>query len=192
MNHDVDEFLRNEGRWQAEFKKLRQVILECHLTEELKWGQPCYTLDGKNVVLMHGFKEYCAVLFIKGALLRDEKGLLIQQTENVQAGRQIRFTHVEEIDKMAETLKAYILEATEVERSGLKVEMKKTSDFAVPAELQARFDEHPALCSAFKSLSPGRQRAYVFHFSQPKQSKTRESRVDKYIPKILAGLGLDD
>ncbi len=192
MNPKVDDFLGREKKWKEEFTKLRQIILDCQLTEELKWGQPCYTLDGKNIVLMHGFKEYCAVLFIKGSLLKDAKGILIQQTENVQVGRQIRFTTVQEINKIEKTLKAYIQEAIEVEKAGLEVELKKTSDFAVPAEFQGKLDGHPALKSAFEALTPGRQRAYLFYFSQAKQSKTREARVDKCIPKILDGLGLDD
>ena len=192
MNPKVDDFLGREKKWKEEFTKLRQIILDCQLTEELKWGQPCYTLDGKNIVLMHGFKEYCAVLFIKGSLLKDAKGILIQQTENVQVGRQIRFTTVQEINKIEKTLKAYIQEAIEVEKAGLEVELKKTSDFAVPEEFQSRLDGHPALKSAFEALTPGRQRAYLFYFSQAKQSKTREARVDKCIPKILDGLGLDD
>ena len=171
---------------------MRQIVLDCQLTEELKWGKPCYTLDGKNIVLIHGFNEYCALLFIKGALLKDDKGILVQQTENVQAGRQIRFTNVREINKMENTLKAYIQEAINVEKDGLKVEPKKTSDFAMPEEFQSKLDAHPALKAAFNALTPGRQRAYIFYFSQPKQSKTRESRVDKYIPKILDGMGLDD
>ena len=192
MNPKVDDFLGREKKWKEEFTKLRQIILDCQLTEELKWGQPCYTLDGKNIVLMHGFKEYCAVLFIKGSLLKDAKGILIQQTENVQVGRQIRFTTVQEINKIEKTLKAYIQEAIEVEKAGLEVELKKTSDFAVPEEFQSKLDGHPALKSAFEALTPGRQRAYIFYFSQAKQSKTREARVDKCIPKILDGLGLDD
>ena len=192
MNPKVDDFLGREKKWKEEFTKLRQIILDCQLTEELKWGQPCYTLDGKNIVLMHGFKEYCAVLFVKGSLLKDAKGILIQQTENVQVGRQIRFTTVQEINKIEKTLKAYIQEAIEVEKAGLEVELKKTSDFAVPAEFQGKLDGHPALKSAFEALTPGRQRAYIFYFAQAKQSKTREARVDKCIPKILDGLGLDD
>lgn len=192
MNPMVDEFLKKERLWQEEFKKLRQIVVDCQLTEELKWGKPCYTLDGKNIVLIHGFNEYCALLFIKGALLKDDKGILVQQTENVQAGRQIRFTNVREINKMGNTLKAYIQEAINVEKEGLKVEPKKTSDFTMPEEFQSKMDAHPALKSAFNALTPGRQRAYIFYFSQPKQSKTRESRVDKYIPKILDGMGLDD
>ncbi|HUX36575.1 MAG TPA: YdeI family protein [Rectinemataceae bacterium] len=192
MNAKVDDFLGREKKWREEFKRLRRIILDCRLTEELKWGQPCYTLDGKNIVLMHGFKEYCALLFMKGALLKDAEGILIQQTENVQAGRQIRFTTVQEIDKLEKTLKAYVLEAIEVEKAGLKVELKKTADFAVPEEFQGELDGQPALKAAFDALTPGRQRAYIFYFSQPKQSKTRESRIEKCIPKILDGLGLDD
>jgi uncharacterized protein YdeI (YjbR/CyaY-like superfamily) len=192
MNPKVDEFLEREKAWKAEFKRLRQIALDCQLTEELKWGQPCYTLDGKNVVLMHGFKEYCALLFIKGSLLKDAKGLLIQQTENVQAGRQIRFTNVQEIARLEKTLKAYIQEAIKVEEAGLKVELKKTSDYTMPEELRSRLDKQPALKSAFEALTPGRQRGYLYYFSQPKQSTTRESRVEKCIPRILDGLGLDD
>jgi uncharacterized protein YdeI (YjbR/CyaY-like superfamily) len=192
MNPNVDEVLREEKRWQAEFIKLRQIILDCQLDEELKWGQPCYSLDGKNVVLIHGFKEYCAILFIKGALLKDPKGLLIQQTENVQAGRQIRFKDLQEIVKMEKTLAAYVKEAIKIEKSGLKVELKKTSDYPVPEEFQRQLDGHPALKTAFGSLTPGRQRAYLYYFSQAKQSATRESRVEKCIPRILEGIGLDD
>ncbi len=192
MNPKVDAFLANEKKWREEFKKLRRIILDCQLTEELKWGQPCYALEGNNIVLMHGFKEYCALLFMKGALLKDAKGVLVQQTENVQSARQIRFTNVEEISKMEKTLKSYINEAIEVEKAGLKVELKKTKDFKIPEEFQAKLDALPALKTAFDALTPGRQRAYLFYFSQPKQSKTRESRVEKYIPNILDGMGLDD
>ncbi|HUX41030.1 MAG TPA: DUF1801 domain-containing protein [Rectinemataceae bacterium] len=192
MNPKVDAFLTNEKKWQEEFKKLRQIILGCDLTEELKWGQPGYTLDGKNIVLMHGFKEYCALLFMKGALLKDAKSILIQQTDNVQAARQIRFTNAQEITKMEKTLKSYVKEAIEIEKAGLKVELKKTSDFKVPEEFQRKLDELPALRSAFDALTPGRQKAYLYHFALPKQSKTRESRVEKTIPKILDGMGLDD
>ena len=192
MNPKVDAFLAKEKKWQEEFKKLKQIILDCRLTEELKWGQPCYALEGTNIVLMHGFKEYCALLFMKGALLKDAKGVLIQQTENVQSARQIRFTNVQEINKMEKTLKSYIHEAIEVEKAGLKVELKKTTDFKVPEEFQSKLDKLPALKTAFDALTPGRQRAYLFYFSQPKQSKTRESRVEKYIPKILDGMGFDD
>lgn len=192
MNPKVDAFLAREKKWQAEFKKLRQIILDCRLTEDLKWGQPCYALEENNIVLMHGFKEYCALLFMKGALLKDAKGILIQQTENVQSARQIRFTNVQEINKMEKALRSYILEAIEVEKAGLKVELKKTADFKIPEEFQSKLDALPALKTAFDALTPGRQRAYLFYFSQPKQSKTRESRVEKYIPNILDGMGLDD
>ena len=192
MNVKVDDFLGREKKWPEEFKKLREIILDCHLTEELKWGQPCYTLEGKNIVLMHGFKEYCALLFMKGSLLKDPKGILIQQTENVQAARQIRFTGVQEIVKLEKTLKAYIQEAIEVEKSGLKVELKKTADYAMPIEFKDELDRQPALKAAFEALTPGRQRGYLYFFSQPKQAATRESRIEKCIPKILEGLGLDD
>ena len=192
MNPKIDAFLAREKKWQDEFRKLRQIILDCQLTEELKWGQPCYALDGNNIVLMHGFKEYCALLFMKGALLKDAKGILIQQTENVQSARQIRFTNVQEISKMEKTLKSYIHEAIEVENAGLKVELKKTADYKIPEEFQSRLGALPALKTAFDALTPGRQRAYLFYFSQPKQSKTRESRIEKYIPNILDGMGLDD
>lgn len=192
MNPKVDAFLAREKKWKEEFKKLREIILECELTEELKWGQPCYALEGANIVLMHGFKDYCALLFMKGALLKDAKGVLIQQTENVQAARQIRFTNVHEIDKLEKTVKSYVLEAIKIEKAGLKVELKKTLDFKVPEEFQSRLDALPALKSAFDALTPGRQRAYLFYFSQPKQAATRESRVEKYIPNILDGMGIDD
>jgi uncharacterized protein YdeI (YjbR/CyaY-like superfamily) len=171
---------------------LRLIILDCQLTEELKWGVPCYTFQKRNIVLVHGFKEYCAILFIKGALLKDAKGILIQQTENVQAARQIRFTNVREIVKMEPILKAYIHEAIEVEKAGLKVNYKKASEFIIPEEFQNKLDEIPALKTAFDVLTPGRQRAYIFYFSQPKQSKTRESRVEKCMQKILNGKGLND
>jgi uncharacterized protein YdeI (YjbR/CyaY-like superfamily) len=192
MNPKVDAFLGRATKWQAEFKKLREIILACGLTEELKWGQPCYTLEDKNIILMHGFKEYCAVLFHKGALLKDPKGILIQQTENVQSARQVRFTSVAEIVKLEKTLKAYIKEAVEVEKAGLKVELKKTEDYAVPEEFKTRLDRDRALKAAFEALTPGRQKGYIFYFSQAKQSKTREARVEKCIPKILDGLGIDD
>jgi uncharacterized protein YdeI (YjbR/CyaY-like superfamily) len=192
MNPKVDAFVRRQTGWRAEFEKLREIILDCGLTEDLKWGQPCYALDGKNVVLMHGFKEYCAILFHKGVLLKDPKGILIQQTKNVQAGRQIRFTNVQEIIKIQKTLKAYIKEAIEVERSGLKVPFKKTEDFELPPELEGKLEGNARLRAAFFALTPGRQRGYIFYFSQAKQSKTRESRIEKCIPKILDGLGVDD
>ena len=192
MNPKVDWFFNKASQWQEEYDKLRKIILDCGLNEELKWGQPCYTFAKSNIVLIHGFKEYCALLFFKGALLSDTHGILIQQTENVQVPRQIRFTNVEEIMELEPVLKAYIYEAVEVEKAGLKVELKKTSDFKVPDEFQHKLDHIPALQAAFEALTPGRQRGYLFHFSQPKQSKTREARVEKYIPKILDGKGLDD
>jgi uncharacterized protein YdeI (YjbR/CyaY-like superfamily) len=188
----VDVFLRKAKKWQKEFEKLRTIVLDCGLTEELKWGWPCYTFQKSNIVLIHGFKEYCALLLFKGALLKDSKSILIQQTKNVQAARQIRFTNVREIVEMEPTLKAYIHEAIEVEKAGLKVNFKKNSDFKIPEEFQNKLDEIPALKAAFDALTPGRQRAYLFHFSQPKQSKTRESRVEKCMPRILNGKGLDD
>jgi uncharacterized protein YdeI (YjbR/CyaY-like superfamily) len=192
LNPRVDEFLRKAKKWQKEFEQLRTIILKCELTEELKWGQPCYTFQKSNIVLMHGFKEYCALLFFKGALLKDHDGVLIQQTENVQAARQIRFTNALEIVEMEPVLKAYIKEAMEVEKAGLKVNYKKTSEFKVPEEFQNRLDEIPALKTAFDALTPGRQRAYIFYFSQPKQSKTRESRIEKCMQRILNGKGLND
>jgi uncharacterized protein YdeI (YjbR/CyaY-like superfamily) len=192
QNPKVDAFLSRAQEWHDEFKKLRNIILDCGLTEELKWGKPCYTFQKSNIVLIHGFKEYCALLFFKGALLKDAKGVLIQQTENVQAARQIRFTNVREIDKMETILKAYIHEAIEVEKAGLKVNLKKTTEYIIPEEFQNKLDENPALKTAFDALTPGRQRAYIFYFSTPKQSKTRESRVEKYLQQILNGKGLND
>lgn len=192
MNPKVDKFINKAKQWQEEYQQLRRIVLDCELTEELKWGVPCYTFQGSNIVLIHGFKEYCAILFVKGALLKDPAGILIQQTENVQAARQVRFTHVDEIVELEPALKAYICEAIEVEKAGLKVEHKKTSEFNVPEEFQKKLDESPALKTAFEALTPGRQRAYLFYFSSAKQSKTRESRVEKYIPEILAGRGLND
>jgi uncharacterized protein YdeI (YjbR/CyaY-like superfamily) len=192
MNPKVDAFLRRETDWRAEFEKLREIILGCGLTEDLKWGQPCYSLDGKNVVLIHGFKEYCAILFHKGVLLKDPKGILIQQTKNVQAARQVRFTSPQEVVKLQKTLKAYIREAIEIEKSGKTVPFKKTAEFAVPDELQRRLDRNTRLRAAFSALTPGRQRAYILYFSQAKQPKTRDARIEKCLPKILGGLGLDD
>ena len=191
-NPKVDFFFNKTGRWQEEFEKLRTIVLDCGLTEELKWGCPCYTFQKSNIVLIHGFKEYCALLFFKGALLKDASGILIRQTANVQAARQIRFTTLREIAKMKPTLKAYIHEAIEVEKAGVKVNFKKTKEFSVPEEFQAKLDELPALKTAFDALTPGRQRAYILYFSAPKQSKTRGSRVEKYLPRILVGKGLDD
>jgi uncharacterized protein YdeI (YjbR/CyaY-like superfamily) len=191
-NPKVDDFLSREKRWRAEFERLRAIVLGRGLTEELKWGVPCYTLDGKNVVLMHGFKDYCALLFVKGALLKDGHGILVQQTENVQAGRQVRFTGAQEIEAMEAVLEAYIDAAIEVERAGMEVAFRKQTEFAVPEELQRQLDADPALKAAFGALTPGRQRAYMLYFSQPRQSKTREARVEKYAPQILAGKGLND
>jgi uncharacterized protein YdeI (YjbR/CyaY-like superfamily) len=192
MNPKVEWFFAKATAWQDEYEKLRMICLDCGLTEELKWGCPCYTCEKRNIVLMHGFKEYCALLFFKGALLKDPKGILIQQTENVQAARQIRFTDVRQIVKMKPILKTYINDAIEVERAGLRVPLKKTKDFRVPEEFQNKLNKNPALRKAFNALTPGRQRAYLFYFSAPKQSKTRESRVEKSIPQILMGKGLND
>jgi len=192
MNLEIDAFLKRQKRWKDEFTKLRRIMLACGLTEELKWGWPCYRDNGKNVVLMHGFKEYCAVLFHKGSLLEDPKHVLIQQTPNVQVPRQIRFKSVADVVKLEKTLKDYVREAIDVERSGRKAVLKKTSEFSMPEELRARLDEDRALKAAFGALTPGRQRAYILHVSQAKQQKTREARVDKCIPRIRKGLGLDD
>ncbi len=192
MNPKVDFYFNKASQWQKEYGELRKIILDCGLTEELKWGVPCYTFEGKNVVLIHGFKEYCAILFMKGALMPDAKGILIQQTENVQSARQVRFTSAEEIVKLKATIKVYVNEAIKIERSGLKVELKKTAEYEVPEEFQSKLDKDKNLRSAFEALTPGRQRAYIYYFSQAKQSKTREARVDKYIPQILDGKGLDD
>lgn len=188
----VDGFLRKAKQWKEEFEKLRTIILETGLTEDIKWMHPCYMFEDKNVVLMHGFKEYCALLFHKGALLKDPQGILIQQTENVQAARQIRFTNVQEIVEMESIIKDYILEAIEIEKAGLKVELKKHEEYQIPDELQSKFDDTPALKPAFEALTPGRQRAYILYFSKPKQSKTRVSRVEKYMQQILDGKGLND
>ena len=182
MNPKVDFFFSKAKKWHEEFEKLRKIILDCGLTEDLKWGCPCYTFQKRNIVLIHGFKEYCALLFFKGALLKDPKGILVQQTKNVQAARQIRFTSVREIVKLKPILKAYINEALEVEKAGLRVNFKKTSEFDVPEEFQNKLDEIRDLKTAFNALTPGRQRAYLHYFSQPKQSKTRGSRVEKCIP----------
>jgi uncharacterized protein YdeI (YjbR/CyaY-like superfamily) len=190
-NPQVDGFLRKAKKWQEELKELRRIILDCQLNEEMKWRHPCYTLQGKNVVLIHGFKEYCAVLFMKGALLKDAKGLLVAPGK-MQSGRQIRFTNVREITQMEPTLKAYIREAIEAEKSGLKVRHKTTAEFKVPEEFKEKLKEAPALKAAFDALTPGRQRGYLFYFSGAKQSKTRESRVEKCMPQILKGKGLDD
>lgn len=192
MNPKVDWFFSKDTKWQKEYEKLRAIILDCGLTEELKWGCPCYTFENANIVLIHGFKEYCALLFFKGALLNDPDGIMIQQTKNVQSARQIRFTSLREIMKMEKILKAYVYEAIEVERAGLKVKLKKTSEFKIPDEFQKKLNKTPALKTAFDALTPGRQRAYIFYFSQPKLSKTREARVEKYRKQILNGKGLND
>jgi len=192
MNPKVDVYISKEKKWQEELKKLRTIILDCQLTEELKWGVPCYTFQKSNIVLIHVFKEYCAILFVKGALLKDANHILITQTENVQAARQIRFTNVQAIVEMETILKAYIYEAIEVEKAGLKVNYKKTTEFIIPEEFQNKLDESPVLKTAFNALTPGRQRAYILYFSAPKQSKTRESRVEKCMQQILNGKGLND
>jgi len=192
MNPKVDWFFSKDTKWQKEYEKFRMIILDCGLTEELKWGCPCYTFENTNIVLIHGFKEYCALLFFKGALLNDPEGILIQQTKNVQSARQIRFTNVREIVKMEKILKAYVYEAIEVERAGLKVKLKKTSDFKIPEEFQKKLNKTPALKKAFDALTPGRQRAYIFYFSQPKLSTTREARIEKSMKQILSGKGLND
>ena len=191
-NPKVDAFIKRAKEWREEFEKLRTILLDSGLTEELKWGCPCYTFENRNVVLIHGFKEYCALLFFKGALLKDPRGILVQQTKNVQAARQIRFTSVREIVKLKPILKGYVQEAAQVEKAGLKVNLKKTTDFVVPEEFQNKLEETTGLKTAFNALTPGRQRAYLVYFSQPKQSKTRESRVEKSIPQILNGKGLND
>lgn len=191
-NPKVDWFFDKATKWQKEYLQLRTIILDCGLIEELKWGCPCYTFNGSNVILIHGFKEYCAMLFFKGALLKDANGILIQQTENVQSARQIRFTNVREIVKMEKILKAYIYEAIEVEKAGLKVKLKKISDYLVPEEFQIKLNKNNSLKKAFTSLTPGRQRAYLFYFSQPKLAKTREARIEKSIQQILEGKGLND
>jgi len=192
MNPKVDWFFDKPTKWQEEYGKLRTIALGCGLTENLKWGCPCYTTGDKNIVLIHGFKDYCAYLFFKGALLKDPKHILIQQTPNVQVPRQVRFSSVKEITKLAPTLKTYIKEAIEIEKAGVKVPKKTTSDYKVPEEFQDRLDENAALKKAFHALTPGRQRGYLFYFSQPKQAKTREARVGKYIRQILNGKGIDD
>ena len=192
MNPKVDFYFSKAKKWQEELAILRMIVLDCGLTEELKWGVPCYTFQKSNIVLIHVFKEYCALLFFKGDLLNDTHGILIQQTKNTQAGRQIRFTNVREIVKMNPILKAYVYEAIEAEKAGLKVNFKKTTQFIIPEEFQNKLDEIPALKTAFDALTPGRQRAYILYFSAPKQSKTRESRVEKCRQQILNGKGLND
>lgn len=192
MNPKVDFYFTKAKAWKDEITKLREIALECGLTEVLKWGCPCYTDDNHNVVLIHTFREYCAYLFFKGALMKDPRGILVQQTENVQAARQVRFKSLEEIDRLEKVLKAYIFEAVEVERSGVKVEFKKTREFNMPEEFQAQLDKNKSLKKAFETLTPGRQRGYLLYFSSAKQAKTREARIAKYIPQIMKGKGLDD
>ena len=190
INPKVDAYLAREKTWREEFTALRAIMRDFDLSEEFKWGHPCYALDKTNIVLMHGFKEYCALLFFKGALMKDPSGILIQQTENVQAARQIRFTSADEIKRMANMLKSYVQEAIDVEKAGLKVEFKK--EFEIPEEFQSELDQRPDLKKAFEALTPGRQRAYILHFSGAKQAKTRQARIEKYIPQILDGKGIDD
>ena len=192
MNPKVDFYFNKSQKWREEQEKLRSIVLDCQLTEELKWGVPCYTFQNSNVVLIHEFKEYCAYLFVKGVLLKDPHHILIQQTENVQSARQVRFTNVQEINEMEPILKAYILEAIEVERAGLKVPYKKATEFAIADEFLIKLEENPELNAAFYALTPGRQRAYLLHFAAPKQSKTRAERVEKYTQQILNGKGLND
>jgi uncharacterized protein YdeI (YjbR/CyaY-like superfamily) len=191
-NPKVDAFMSRTKTWKAEFEALRAIILDCGLTEELKWGQPCYALDKANVVLMHGFKDYCALLFMKGALMPDPAGILVQQTDNVQSARQIRFSDAREIHKMGNVLKEYVHAAIAVEKSGAKVDFKKTDAFTMPEEFGARLDGDTELARAFSALTPGRQRAYLLHFASAKQSKTRQARIEKCVPRILDGKGLDD
>ena len=191
-NPKVDWYFNKAGKWQEEVNELRTIVLASGLTEELKWGHPCYTLNKNNVVLIHDFKEYCALLFHKGALMKDPKDILIQQTENVQSARQIRFTSLKEIVKLKTTIKAYIKEAIAIEKTGLKVEMKKTSEYKMSEEFKNELNENSELKTAFEALTPGRQRGYLLYFSAPKQSKTREARVKKYIKQIIDGKGLTD
>ena len=191
-NPKVDFYFAKAKKWQEEMETLRSIVLDCGLTEELKWGVPCYTIKQGNVALIHSFKEYCALLFVKGALLEDAAGILVQQTENTQAARQLRFTSIQEITESALTLKAYIQEAIAVKKAGLKVPFRKTAETSIPEEFQQKLDDTPALKKAFYALTPGRQRAYLLHFAEPKQAKTRAARVEKYTPQILAGQGLND
>ncbi|MBN8646717.1 MAG: YdeI/OmpD-associated family protein [Caulobacterales bacterium] len=192
MNSKIEEYFNKPRKWQNEERKLREIALTCGLDEEYKWMHPCYTLNGANIVLIHGFKEYCALLFMKGALLKDEQGILIRQTENVQAARQIRFTSLEEIIRQGNAIKTYIMEAIEIEKSGAKVEMSKSTNLEYPEEFQSALDSNPDLAKAFEALTQGRKRGYNLYFTSAKQSATRTARVEKCIPKILAGKGLDD
>jgi uncharacterized protein YdeI (YjbR/CyaY-like superfamily) len=191
-NPKVDAYMKSAKKWQEESKKLRTILLGCELTEELKWGKPCYTVQNSNVVIIQGFRDYCALLFCKGALLKDSKGILIQQTENMQAARQLRFTSVSQITKLERILNAYVREAIAAEKAGLEVRYKKTSEFKVPEELRNKWNEIPAFRTAFDALTPGRQRGYLLYFSSAKQSQTRAARVEKYLPRILKGKGLND
>ncbi|NTW96353.1 MAG: hypothetical protein HGB31_07050 [Erysipelotrichaceae bacterium] len=191
-NPKVDSFLKRSAPWEKEFTNLREIILETEMTEELKWGQPCYTINDANVVLMHGFKSYCALLFIKGSLLKDPQKILIQQTENVQAGRQIRFTSLQDVLDHQEDIRAYLKEAIEVEKAGLEVPFKKVSEFSMPEELEAKFYELPDFKAAFYALTPGRQRAYLLYFSGSKQPSTRNNRIEKYVEQIMDGKGIND
>lgn len=191
-NPKADSYVANAKVWKAEFERLRELALDCPLTEEFKWGHPCYALNGQNIFLIHGFKDYCALLFMKGALMKDPAGILVQQTDNVQSARQIRFTSAEQIAGMENVLKAYMHDAIEVEKSGVRVDFKKAEDFEVPEEFTAKLAEMPELKTAFEALTPGRQKGYLLHFAGAKQAKTREARIEKYVPKILEGKGLDD
>ena len=191
MHPKVDNFLSKAQQWQKEMEQLRNIVLSCGLTEELKWGKPCYAFDDKNIVIIQGFKEYCALLFFKGMLLSDPNGILVKTGENTQVGRQLRFHSVKEITALVPVIKAYIYEAIEVEKAGMKAEVNHDA-ITIPDELQHKLDKMPALKTAFEGLTPGRQRAYLYYFSQPKQAKTRESRVEKYVQQILEGKGLND
>lgn len=191
-NPKVDWYFNDATQWKVESQKLRSIILDCGLDEELKWGKPCYSFEGANIVLIHGFKQYCAILFMKGALLKDPKKILVQQTENVQSARQIRFTNLKEIAELEQVIKAYVKEAIAVEKSGVEVALKKTSEFKMPEEFQTKLKQMPVLKKAFEALTPGRQRGYLLYFSAAKQSATREARVEKCMPRILKGKGLDD
>lgn len=191
-NPKIDPFFRKAKQWKEEFERLREIVLECELTEDFKWMHPCYTHDGKNIVLIHGFKNYCALLFHKGALLKDPHGMLVQQTENVQSARQLRFTGLDQIEERQLIIQSYIDEAIEIEKAGLQVEFKQTKEYEMPEELLNKFAEMPELKTAFEALTPGRQRGYLYYFAGAKQSKTRESRIEKYLPNIFAGKGMDD
>lgn len=192
MNPKIDFFFNKTSKWQQEYAALRTLTVDCGLTEELKWGCPCYTIEKSNIVLIHGFKDYCALLFMQGALLQDTKGILIQQTENVQSARQIRFTNMGEIVKNKSTIKAYIKEAIKLDKAGLKFELKKTTEYKIPVEFKTVLEDKPELKTAFQKLTPGRQRGYLLYFSAPKQSKTKEARIEKYLQQILDGKGLED